>query len=73
MEEDTKKFLREVGWASTLGFQVAFAPFIGLAIGYWLDNHFGTIPWLTLLFLMFGVIAGFKNYYRFVRKQQDQK
>jgi ATP synthase protein I len=70
MKEDTKKLIRQAGWASTLGFSVAFAIFIGIALGYWLDSRFGTSPWLTLLFLIMGVIAGFRNYYRFMKKQQ---
>ena len=73
MKEDTKKLLRQAGWAATLGFQVAFAVFIGLAIGVWLDSKFGTLPWLTLIFLIMGVVAGFLNYYRFIKKQQEQE
>ena len=44
--------------------------FIGLAIGYFLDRAFGSKPWLTLLFLGFGVAAGFTNLFRVMRRQQ---
>ncbi len=37
------------------------ATVIGLALGYWLDGVFGTSPWLTLIFLVLGIIAGFRN------------
>ncbi|MCK8602634.1 AtpZ/AtpI family protein [Desulfoferrobacter suflitae] len=70
MKEDTKKLLKQLGIASTLGFQVAFAIFIGLGIGVWLDSRFNTFPWLALVFMIFGVIAGFLNYYRFIKRQQ---
>jgi ATP synthase protein I len=70
MKEDTKRTLRLAGLASTLGLSVAFAILIGFGIGYWLDSKFGTSPWLTLLFLVMGVIAGFRNYYRFMKKQE---
>jgi len=70
MKEDTKKLIRQAGLASTLGLSVALAIFIGFGLGYWLDSRFGTSPWLTLLFLVMGVIAGFRNYYRFMKKQE---
>jgi len=40
---------------------VALAIFIGLGIGVWLDRKFDTSPWLTLTFLVLGIIAGFRN------------
>jgi ATP synthase protein I len=70
MKEETKKQIRLVGLASTVGMSVVFSILIGLAIGYWLDATFGTLPYLTLLFLVMGVIAGFNNYYRFMKKQE---
>lgn len=70
MKKEDRKYLLQLAEASTIGFQVAFSIFIGLAIGVWLDSRFGTFPWLALLFLVFGVAAGFLNYYRFVVKQK---
>lgn len=72
MKEENKKYLRQIAAASTIGFQVAFSIFIGLGIGVWLDSRFGTFPWLALLFMVFGIAAGFLNYYRFVVKQQKE-
>ncbi|MCE5242745.1 MAG: AtpZ/AtpI family protein [Syntrophobacteraceae bacterium] len=73
MKDDNKKYLKQLVMASTLGFQVAFAIFIGLAFGVWLDTQVGTFPWLTLVFLVLGVVAGFLNYYRFAVKQQEEE
>lgn len=39
------------------------ATLIGLAMGYYLDKWLGTSPWLTLIFLGFGIVAGFRNIY----------
>jgi ATP synthase protein I len=72
MKEDTRKYLRQLAMASSIGFQVVFAIFIGLGIGVWLDTMFGTRPKLSLVFLVLGVVAGFLNYYRFVRRQQEE-
>ena len=40
---------------------MALAIFIGLAIGVYLDRIWDTSPWLTLIFLVLGIAAGFKN------------
>ncbi len=70
MKNEDKKYIRQLAEASTIGLQVALSIFIGLAFGVWLDSKFDTFPKLALLFLLFGVIAGFLNYYRFAAKQQ---
>lgn len=64
MKEETKKLFRELWFYSSLSFSVALSIVIGLGIGYWLDTRvFNTSPWLTLIFLGLGVIAGFRNIY----------
>ena len=73
MDKETKKYIRQLAGASTIGLEVAFAIFIGLGIGVWLDRRFDTFPWLAIIFMVLGVAAGFTNYCRFVRRQQDDK
>jgi ATP synthase protein I len=70
MKNEDKKTLMQAVMASTIGFQVAFAPFIGILIGVFLDRSFGTLPYLTIIFLIIGIAAGGLNYYRFAKKQQ---
>ncbi|MEE9566204.1 MAG: AtpZ/AtpI family protein [Desulfobacteria bacterium] len=72
MEKDTKKLFRELWYYSSLSFSIALAMLIGLGIGYWLDTRiFHTSPWLTLVFLGFGVIAGFRNIYLAVQRSRE--
>lgn len=51
------------------------ATFIGLAIGYYLDKWLETSPWLTLGFLMLGIVSGFRNIFiltsRELRRQEE--
>lgn len=61
MKRETHRTIRELAYYSSIGFSVALAIFLGLAIGVWLDGKFSTHPWLTLLFLGFGIAAGFRN------------
>ena len=48
--------------AGLLSFVVALG--IGWWIGQWLDGRFGTRPWLTVVFVLFGLAAGVLNVYR---------
>jgi ATP synthase protein I len=61
MKRETQRNFRELAYYSSLGFQIALSIFIGLAIGVYLDRRFDSQPWLTLIFLGFGVAAGFRN------------
>jgi ATP synthase protein I len=68
MKKETKRSLRELAYYSSLGFSVALAIFIGLAVGIYLDRRFKTSPWFTLIFLVIGIIAGFRNIAIVIRK-----
>jgi F0F1-type ATP synthase assembly protein I len=46
---------------------------IGLLIGMWLDRLLGTRPWLTIVFLGFGIAAGFKNLVTLARREAARK
>ncbi len=45
------------------------ATFIGLAIGHYLDLWLGTTPWLTLIFLLMGIVSGFRNIFILTRRE----
>ena len=61
MEEKDRKLIRMIGVLSTVGLTMVFATVIGLYIGIKLDKWLGTSPWLAALFLLIGIIAGFRN------------
>lgn len=70
MEEKDKKLIRLLGVLSTVGITMVAATMIGLYIGHLLDKVFNTRPWLTGLFLLLGLFAGFRNLYRYAKKAQ---
>lgn len=72
MEEKDRKLLRMLGVLSTVGLTMVFATVIGLFFGHWLDTKFGTTPWMTGLFLLLGIIAGFRNLFVHVKQSQDE-
>jgi ATP synthase protein I len=66
-----KPVFRQLLEASTVGLNLVLSTFVGLAIGYGLDSFFNTSPWLTIIFLIIGIIAGFRELFRIAKKQQD--
>ncbi|RJR17941.1 MAG: AtpZ/AtpI family protein [Desulfobacteraceae bacterium] len=71
MDEDLKKTIKALGYLSTVGMSMALSVAIGAAIGYYLDNYFGTGPWLTYGFLGLGIAAAFRNLYILYKKAKD--
>ncbi|OGR00301.1 MAG: F0F1-ATPase subunit [Deltaproteobacteria bacterium RIFOXYD12_FULL_55_16] len=66
MSTNRKDTLRLLAQFSNVGMTMAFSIFIGVGIGYYLDHKVfagRTSPWLTLIFLGFGVAAAFRNLY----------
>jgi ATP synthase protein I len=49
---------------SIVGIQFPVSIAIGYFFGHWLDKQFGTDPWLTITFALFGIVAGFVNLFR---------
>jgi ATP synthase protein I len=54
--------------ASSVGLELGISVAIGLGFGYWLDQKAGTEPWLMLLFLAFGLAAGFRGVLRAIKR-----
>ena len=61
MKRETRRYFKELAYFSSIGLSIAFAIFIGLFIGVYLDRRFETSPWFTLIFLAMGIAAGFRN------------
>jgi len=75
MDKDAKKLFRTLGYLSTVGLAMAFSIGIGALLGHYLDEKFGTDPWLFFIFLGFGIAAAFRNlqymYRRLKRESSD--
>ena len=46
---------------------------VGAGLGYVLDMYLQTKPWLLIVFLLLGFVAGFLNVYRFVKSEENKK
>ena len=72
MSSNRKEVIRMLADFSTIGIAFAASIFIGLGFGYFLDNKVfsgRTSPWLMLIFLGFGIAAGFKNLYMLTKRK----
>ncbi len=71
MDEDLKKTIKDLAFFSTIGITMALSIGLGALIGYYLDNKFGTHPWLLYVGLALGIAAAFRNLYLLYKKAKD--
>ncbi len=73
---------RKIRWQSAIwgltistqgGLMVALPVVGGLALGYWLDMQFGTLPWITLTLTLIASAIGPFILFRWVKKVVKQR
>ncbi|HDD35218.1 MAG TPA: AtpZ/AtpI family protein, partial [Candidatus Desulfofervidus auxilii] len=72
LKEFFADFSKVVAYATQIGLAIALSIVIGLVIGYYLDKWL-RVNWpfphfLIVLFLIFGVIAGFRNIFIIMKR-----
>jgi ATP synthase protein I len=70
--EDKGKILRQIASYSTVGLEMGLSVAVGAIIGYYLDKWLNTEPWLLIVFLIFGAIAGFRSLYRALKRLERE-
>jgi ATP synthase protein I len=68
MDKDTKKTAIQMAYASSVGIAMVLLIFGGLWLGVNLDEAYGTGYTFTIIFVLVGIIAGFRNLYVLVKK-----
>ena len=58
---------------SAVGIELGLSVLVGLFVGKYLDDWLGTKPWLLLLFLILGVVAGFRSIIRAARRMMQEE
>lgn len=69
-EKPEKPLFRQVFEASTVGIHLVLSMAVGIAIGYGLDSLFNTFPYLSAIFFVIGIIAGFREVFRIAKKAE---
>ncbi len=59
--------------AMRIGIQLVVATVVGVFLGYWLDEVFGSKPWLMIVGLLVGAVAGFRDVFRLLKNGLDEK
>jgi ATP synthase protein I len=74
VDHEIRKLVKQLAHASSIGIAMALAIFGSFFLGTWLDGRLGTEPWFTLLLLLAGIAAGFRNLYHLFKKYlKDEK
>jgi ATP synthase protein I len=67
-KKDKKSVLTPLADGGTMGRHLVASTFSGMGMGWYLDKWLGTKPWLLLVFLILGIVAGFRNMFQEVRR-----
>ena len=68
------EFQKGLSFAARIGVELAVTIMVGALLGYGLDRWLSTRPWLMLVGMLLGTIAGFRNLYRVLSRQgEDSK
>jgi ATP synthase protein I len=68
MEKESRKTLMRIAYASSVGIGMVLSIFGCLYLGRYLDQQFGTGLRFTIIFLLLGIAAGFRNLFYVVKK-----
>lgn len=61
-------YMKQYGVYLTLPFVLAIPPVIGWLIGSFIDELLHTRPYFMYAFILLGFIAGFREFYRIVKR-----
>lgn len=73
MEPKKDDSLREdFGSFGTLGIELVLSVLLAGGVGYWLDGRLGTFPWLSVIGIILGTVAGLRSAYRAIMKLSEK-
>jgi ATP synthase protein I len=70
VQEETRKYIKLLALVSTMGISMVLALVIAIFIGYYLDKWFKTSPLFFLIFMVLGIVAGFRNVYVIMKRAE---
>jgi len=74
MSDERREMFRQLALYSHVGLSFVLSILIGFGLGWALDHKVfsgKTAPYLTFVFLAFGILAGFKNLWDLTKKIQN--
>ena len=70
---ETSHWTRRVGDFLAIPITLAAAPTVGFLVGWFLDRTLQTFPWLTIILLVLGFIAGAREVVQAVKRLQTNQ
>ncbi len=64
------KRVNTIGSLGMIPVLLAAGPIIGIFIGQWLDKKFDSSPWLTILFVILGFVAGVREMIQLLKREK---
>lgn len=74
MRDDDRRFWMSMYSLATVGLNIVVATFFGLGLGWLIDHKLfdgKTEPWFTLIFLVLGIVAGFRNMFKIIMSKAE--
>ncbi len=62
-----------IGSLGMIPILLAVGPIIGIFVGQWLDDKFETSPWLTVIFVILGFVAGSREMYLLLKRENAKE
>jgi ATP synthase protein I len=72
LSDNKRDVVRSLLSYSSLGIEMGLSVAIGIGMGYYLDKFFKTAPYLTIIFMILGIVAAMKTIYTLLRKIQKE-
>ena len=72
LSQDKREVVKSLLSYSSLGIEMGLCVAIGIGMGYYLDKYFETSPYLTIIFMIFGIIAAMKTIYQLMKKLEKE-
>ncbi len=70
---DSAEQKKKLAAYSTLGLMFPVSIATGLFLGVFLDDVLGTSPVLTIILTLYGIAAGFYNFFKVINKYEKRK
>jgi len=67
MDKETRKYAMQMAFASSIGIAMVLAIFGCLLLGVYLDRKFDSGHVFSVIFLLIGIAAGFRNIYVLIK------
>lgn len=71
--KEVTKSLWILGLSIQAALGIALPVILGVGVGWWLDRHLNTFPWITVVLTAVGIFAGPLIVYRWVTRKVERR